>query len=81
MQDHDKNLADDPTQRLSEKERRKAAAQERRRLKLQAQQEAAQAAAAGTAAEGRVMTRSTRAAARLKKVGGLRGREGALLVA
>lgn len=69
-QDHDKNLADDPSQRLSKEERRRAAAQERRRLKLQAQQEAAAAAATGAATEGRVMTRSMRAAARLKKVGG-----------
>lgn len=35
LQDHDKNLADDPSQQLSKEERRRAAAQERRRLKLQ----------------------------------------------
>lgn len=51
-------------------------------LQLQAQQEAAVAAATG-ATEGRVMTRSMRAAERLKKVGGcVRGKcaEGATMV-
>ena len=44
---------------------------------MQAQQEAAAAAASG-AMEGRVMTRSMRAAERLKKVGGV-GRQGGVV--
>lgn len=82
VQDHDKNMADDPSQRLTEKEKRKAAAQERRRLKAQAQAEAcaaAAAAAAGAAQAGGVMTRSMRAAARLKMVRGLAGWMGGVL--
>lgn len=70
-QDHDKNLANDPTQRLSEKERRAAAKRERRRLQQQAAAERAAAVAQAGAQvgllEGRVMTRGMRAQMRINK--------------
>ena len=78
QQDHDKNMADDPSQRLTKEQRRAAArAERRRRLTILGKQEAAAAAAAAAAAgpqaappHGGVMTRSMRAAARIKMVGG-----------
>jgi ribosomal protein S20 len=60
-QDHDKNLAEDPSQLLTQAEKRRAA-------KL-AHKELAAAAAAGVAGTAAAPRRSARLMARLKKVG------------